>query len=115
MESQYKTGFALNFWNGFILPLSLLISLTGYCTYRFRETKAMSLGQFLEMRYNRPLRIFAASLRSISEMLANMIMPAVAARFSFISSTCPRPSPVSDWKFRPSWHWFYWFWSWRSR
>ena len=81
VESQYKTGFALNFWNGFILPLSLLISLTGYCTYRFRETKAMSLGQFLEMRYNRPLRIFAASLRSISEMLANMIMPAVAARF----------------------------------
>ena len=113
VESQYKTGFALNFWNGFILPLSLLISLTGYCTYRFRETKAMSLGQFLEMRYNRPLRIFAASLRSISEMLANMIMWLHV--FSFISSTCPRPSPVSDWKFRPSWHWFYWFWSWRSR
>lgn len=116
VESQYKTGFALNFWNGFILPLSLLISLTGYCTYRFRETKAMSLGQFLEMRYNRPLRIFAASLRSISEMLGQHDHAGGGCTFFHLflrPALCP--SPVSDWKFRPSWHWFYWFWSWRSR
>ena len=81
VEAQYKTGFALSFWGSFTAPLLIVISLTGYCTYRFRETKAMSLGQFLEMRYNRPLRIFAAALRSLSEMLANMIMPAIAARF----------------------------------
>lgn len=81
VEVQYKTGFALTFWTNLLLPLGVIISLTGYCTYRFRETRAMSLGQFLEMRYNRPFRIFASSLRSISEILANMIMPAVAARF----------------------------------
>lgn len=75
VEVHYKTGFAMTFWNNVILPLSLVLSLTGYCVYRFRETKAMSLGQFLEMRYNRPLRIFAAALRSLSEMLANMICP----------------------------------------
>ena len=81
VEVHYKTGFALVFWNNILLPLGIVISLFGYCTYRFRETKAMSLGQFLEMRYNRPFRIFASCLRSVSEMLANMIMPAVAARF----------------------------------
>lgn len=81
VEVQYKTGFAMTFWNNVTIPLALLLALTGYCFYRFRETKAMSLGQFLEMRYNRPLRIFAAALRSLSEMLANMICPAVAARF----------------------------------
>ena len=81
VEVHYKTGFALVFWNNILLPLGIVISLFGYCTYRFRETKAMSLGQFLEMRYNRPFRIFASCLRSISEMLANMIMPAIAARF----------------------------------
>ena len=81
VEVHYKTGFALVFWNSIMLPLSTVIALFGYMTYRFRETKAMSLGQFLEMRYNRPFRIFASALRSISEMLVNMIMPAIAARF----------------------------------
>ena len=81
VEGAYKTGFALSFWNNLTLPISIFMGLTGFCIYRFRETKAMSLGQFLELRYNRPFRIFAAGLRSIAEMLANMIMPAVGARF----------------------------------
>lgn len=81
IEVHYKTGFALAFWSHITGPLGVIMGLLGYCTYRFRETRAMSLGQFLEMRYNRKFRIFAAALRSISEMLANMIMPAIAARF----------------------------------
>ena len=84
IEIHYKTGFALTFWNSVLLPLTVIMSLTGYCIYRFRETKAMSIGQFLEIRYNRPLRIFACFVRSIAELMANIIMPAIAARF-FIS------------------------------
>ncbi len=81
VEINYRTGFAMTFWNGVLPPLLIFLSLTGFCFYRFRETRSMSIGQFIELRYNRKLRIFAASLRSISEMLANMICPAVAARF----------------------------------
>ena len=81
VEVHYRTGFSLAFWNKLTIPITIFMGLTGYCFYRFRETKAMSLGQFLEMRYNRAFRIFAAGLRSISEMLANMIMPAIGARF----------------------------------
>ncbi|MBP5300861.1 MAG: hypothetical protein J6Y80_05605, partial [Victivallales bacterium] len=81
VEMQYKTGFAMSFWNNIIAPLGLVLSLTGFTVYRFRETRAMSLGQWLEMRYSRSFRIFAAALRSVSEMLCNMIMPALAARF----------------------------------
>ncbi|MDD5727799.1 MAG: hypothetical protein PHV59_04460, partial [Victivallales bacterium] len=90
VETQYKTGFALAFWQKILGPLSIFMGLFGYCTYRFRETKAMSIGQFLEMRYSRSLRIFAAALRSLAEMLANMIMPAVAARFFIYSLDLPR-------------------------
>ena len=81
LEMCYKTGFSVGFWSSVIAPLSIVLGLTGFCTYRFRETKAMSLGQFLEMRYSRNFRIFAAALRSLAEMIANMIMPAIAARF----------------------------------
>ncbi len=81
VEINYKTGFSVGFWNSVLMPLSIFMGLTGYVTYRFRETRAMSLGQFLEMRYSRSFRIFAAALRSLAEMIANMIMPAIAARF----------------------------------
>ena len=81
VEIHYKTGFALSFWQTVTLPITVILSLFGYCTYRFRETKAQSIGQFLELRYSRRLRVFAATLRSITEMLANMIMPSLAARF----------------------------------
>lgn len=81
VEAGYKSGFVYGFWGSFALPLSLFLSLTGFVVYRFRQTKAMSFGQFVEMRYSRGLRIFASTLRSISEMLANMILPALAGRF----------------------------------
>ena len=81
LEMRYKTGFSVGFWSSILAPLWIVLGLTGYIAYRFRETRAMSLGQFLEMRYSRRFRIVAAGLRSLAEMLANMIMPAIAARF----------------------------------
>ncbi len=81
VEVSYKTGFLVGFWGSLTTPVMLLISLTGFVYYRFRQTKAMSFGQFIEMRYSRSLRIFASTLRSIAEMLANMILPALAGRF----------------------------------
>ncbi|MBO4647780.1 MAG: sodium:panthothenate symporter [Lentisphaeria bacterium] len=90
IEVHYRTGFALAFWNSLMLPISVMISLTGYCIYRFRETRSLSIGQFLEMRYSRSLRIFACFLRSIAEMMANIIMPAIAARFFIAFLDLPR-------------------------
>jgi len=98
IETTYRTGFSLAFWNYLTIPVTVFMGLTGFCFYRFRETKAMSLGQFLEMRYNRPFRITAAFLRSISEMLANMIMPAVGARFFIYFLGLPSTLPLFGFK-----------------
>lgn len=90
LEMRYSSGFSITFWGNIIAPLSIFLGLVGFCSYRFRETNSMSLGQFLEMRYSRKFRIFAAALRSIAEILANMIFPALAARFFIQMLDLPR-------------------------
>ncbi len=94
IEMHYKTGFGLAFWEGILAPLTIIISLYGFCTYRYRETKALSFGQFLEMRYSRKFRIFACALRSFTEIVCNMIMPALAARFFIYYLGLPQTIPL---------------------
>ena len=81
MERNYLTGFAITFWQSALIVVTMVLSLTGYCIYRFRETRSMTLGQFLEMRYNRPLRVFASVLHNVADLLTEIILPALAARF----------------------------------
>jgi Na+/proline symporter len=90
VEEKYQVGFGLGFWSRFMLPISMFMALTGYCIYRFRETRCLSFGQFLEIRYSRKLRIFAAGLRTTADMLYNAIGPAVAARFFIYLLGWPR-------------------------
>ena len=80
-EVHYNNGWAYTFWNNLLVPLGLMMSLYGWISYRFRETRAMSAGQFFEMRYSRGVRWLAAVLRGSADLLANCIGPAVAVRF----------------------------------
>ena len=81
-EQNYQTGFAVGFWAAMTAPVGIFMALTGFCMYRWRETRCLSLGQFLELRYgSKFFRIFCASLRTFAEMVTNAIGPAVAANF----------------------------------
>ena len=81
MERNYLCGFAIAFWNITIVALNMVLNLSGWCVYRFRETRAMSLGQFLEIRYNRGIRIIASVIRAGADILTEILLPSLAARF----------------------------------
>lgn len=81
-EQFYQTGFAVSFWGAITAPLGIFMALTGYCLYRWRETRCLSLGQFLELRYgSKFFRIFCATLRTVAELITNAIGPAIATNF----------------------------------
>lgn len=81
MEMYYRSGFAISFWGTLTAPISLILGLVGFCTYRFRETRAMTMGQFFEIRYGKSLRVVAAVIQSISGIVNYAIFPAVGGRF----------------------------------
>lgn len=81
MELYYKTGMTVAFWEMLKLPFIFFISMTGFCIYRFRETRAMTMGQFFEMRYGRRFRLTAAVIQSAAGIINYAIFPAVGARF----------------------------------
>ena len=80
-EKFYEIGFAGEMWTSILAPISLILAMSGWIIYRYRQTRAMTLPQFLEMRYSRNFRIFAGCLCFLSGLLNYSIFPAVTGRF----------------------------------
>lgn len=80
-QMNYKSGFAGQWWYMLTPMAGILVALTGFGVCRFRETKAMTLGQFVEMRYSKRTRIFFGILAYLAGILNMGIFPAVGAGF----------------------------------
>jgi len=79
-EVFYKAGFNVLWWQSMLIPVGLVMSLSGWVTYRYRQTRAMTMAQFFEMRYSRNFRIFSGMLAWLSGIINYGIAPAVTAR-----------------------------------
>ncbi len=80
-EKFYESGFSGAWWEQILAPLGLILALSGFVIYRYRETRALTMAQFFEMRYSRRFRIFSGILAFVSGVLNYGIFPAVTARF----------------------------------
>lgn len=80
-EAAYRNGLGGRWWAMMTMPVGIIIALSGWVAYRYRETRALTMAQFLEMRYTRRLRLMAGFLGFISGILNCAVFPMVTARF----------------------------------
>lgn len=80
-EITYQAGFVPIWWSYFLSPLGLIIALSGFVIYRFRQTRSMTMPQFIEMRYSRRFRVFCGLLAFLSGLINYGVFPAITARF----------------------------------
>jgi len=92
-EKFYVAGFGGLWWASVVAPLGLVLALTGFVIYRYRETRALTMAQFFEMRYSRRFRVFCGLLAWTSGLLNYGIFPAVTARFIIYLTGLPPHVP----------------------
>jgi SSS family solute:Na+ symporter len=76
-----KAGLTMTFWGLLTAQVGLVLGLLGFVVYRFRETRALTLAQFFEIRYNKPVRVASGFLMFVSGIINFGIFPAVSARY----------------------------------
>ncbi len=75
------SGFTLSWWSWITVAGGILVAISGFVVYRYRETRAMTLAQFFELRYSKTFRLFTGLLGFAAGIVNFGIIPAVGARF----------------------------------
>ncbi|MFH1688973.1 MAG: sodium:solute symporter [Candidatus Eisenbacteria bacterium] len=81
LEMNYIAGFSMTWWGFTMSVVILIITVSGWVIYRFRQTRALTLAQFFETRYSKKFRVFAGIIAFLSGLINFGIFPAVGARF----------------------------------
>ena len=90
LEMNYIAGFNMRWWEMIMAVVVVGISVSGWVLYRFRQTRALTMAQFFEIRYSRNFRIFAGLMAFLSGIINFGIFPAVSARFFIYFCGLPR-------------------------
>jgi solute:Na+ symporter, SSS family len=80
-EQNYDVGYTSIWWPLMEGPAWIIMGLSGWVIYRYRQTRAMTLAQFFEMRYSRNFRVFAGVVAYLSGIINFGIFPAISAHF----------------------------------
>jgi SSS family solute:Na+ symporter len=80
-QQNYDVGYTSVWWGLAEGPVMIFLALTGWVAYRYRRTRALTLAQFLEMRYDRNFRVFCGALAFVAGLLNYGVFPGISARF----------------------------------
>jgi SSS family solute:Na+ symporter len=94
LEMNSIAGFNMRWWEMAMAVVVVGISVSGWVLYRFRQTRALTMAQFFEIRYSRNFRVFAGLLAFLSGIINFGIFPAVSARFFIYFCGLPRSVDV---------------------
>ncbi len=92
-----QSGFVPGWWSLITGPVGLVVAIFGFVIYRFRETRAMTLAQFFEIRYSRNFRSFTGVLGFCAGVINFGIIPAVGARFMVYFLQLPPELAIGGW------------------
>jgi len=80
-EMYYEAGFSAMWWQTLPGVVWLILTLSGWVTYRYRATRAMTMAQFFEIRYSRKVRLASGMIAWFAGIINYGIFPAVTSRF----------------------------------
>ena len=80
-QQNYDVAYTSIWWGLMEGPAMIVIALSGWVIYRYRQTRALTMAQFFEMRYSRSFRVFGGLVAFLAGIINYGIFPAVAARF----------------------------------
>jgi len=81
LEQYHDVAYNAIWWGFMEGPMIIIMGITGWVFYRFRQTRALTLAQFLEMRYSRNFRVFGGLVAFLAGIVNFGVFPSVGARF----------------------------------
>lgn len=94
LEMNLIAGFSMSWWGMTTALVVLIITVSGWVIYRFRESRSLTLAQYFEARYSRQFRIFTGIIAFVSGIVNFGIFPAVGARFFIYFCGIPESVPI---------------------
>jgi SSS family solute:Na+ symporter len=93
-EMNYEAGFTMAWWGQSMGIVILAVTASGWVTYRFRQTRCLTLPEFFERRYSKRFRVFAGVVAYVAGLINFGIFPAVGAKFFIYFMGLPEEIPV---------------------
>ena len=95
-EQGYRRGYSFTLLQIFSLAITVpLFGIWGFGIQRFRASKAMSVPQYIEMRFSKRLRVITGYTNCLAGVIQMSIFPIIGARFLAVLMKLPETISIA--------------------